>query len=225
MPAPYIPAKDADFNNWIVNFDTLLTASPTTYGLVAGDATAVAAVTATWTAAYALATNPITRTSPTIADKDAARLAAESLIRPLAVSVSQNGGVANIDKIALGVTVRVTTPTPVPPPSTTPALSLESVIHNLQTLRYYDTSTPLAKAKPAGATGIQIWQGIGTVPAIDPSQCTYIDTWTKSPNNVSTDPADIGKIATYFARWSTKSGPGGKTQTGPWSAPLSIAIV
>lgn len=225
MSTQYIPAKDANFNNWIINFSTLLTASPTTYGLVAGDATAVAAVTAAWTAAYLLATNPSTRTPVTVSDKDAARIAAESLIRPLAVSISLNGGVTNMDKTAIGVTVRVTTPTPVPPPTTTPALSLESAIHNQQTLRYYDTATPLTKAKPPGATGILVVQGIGTTPAIDPAQCSFLNVWTKSPNTIPTLNTDIGKIATYFARWVTRSGPGGQAQYGPWSAPLSVAIV
>jgi hypothetical protein len=225
MGSPYIPAKDADFNNWLTNFSTLLTASPTTYGLVAGDATAVAAVTTTWSAAYLAATNPVTRTAVTIADKDAARLAAEGLVRPLAVSVSLNGGVTNMDKTAIGVTVRVTTPTPVPPPTTQPALSLSGAVHNLTTLRYYDTSTPDAKAKPPGVRGIQIFQGIGTVPAIDPSQCQFLNDWTKSPNYVNYDGTQVGKIATFFGRWFTQSGPSGQKQFGPWSAPLSVAIV
>lgn len=225
MQTPYIPPPDADFNNWVNNFSTLLTAAPTTYGLVAGDATAVAAVVATWNTAYPAATNPATRTSVTVADKDAARLAAVNLIRPLAVSISLNGGVANMDKTAIGVTVRTTTPTPVPPPTTAPALSLESAIHNQQTLRYYDTATPDTKAKPPGATGIQVWRAVGVTPAVDPSQCGYLDTWTKSPNSVNYDGTTVGKIATFFARWTTRSGPGGATQYGPWSAPLSVAIV
>lgn len=225
MNPPYIPANDAGFNNWVVNFDTLLTAAPTTYGLVAGDATAVAAVVAPWVAAYALATNPSTRTPVTIADKDAARLAAENLIRPLAVSISLNGGVANMDKTAIGVTVRITTPTPVPPPTTQPALSLESAVHNVHFLRYYDTTTPDTKAKPPGVTGLQIFRSIGTTPASDPTTATYVDTWTKSPNTVGYDGTNVGKIATYFGRWVTRSGTGGQSAVGPWSAPLAVAIV
>lgn len=225
MATSYIPATDADFNNWIVNFSTLLTAAPTTYGLVAGDATAVAAVTLTWTTAYPLATDPSTRTSVTIAAKDAARIAATSLIRPLAVSISLNGGVDNSDKTAIGVTVRVTTPTPVPPPVTQPALSLESSQHNVQTLRYYDTATPDTKAKPPGVIGLELWQGIGVAAAIDPSQCTYLTTDTKSPTVITFDGTQVGKLVTYFGRWVTRSGPGGRAQKGPWSAPLVIAII
>ena len=54
MPAlaPYIPVKDADLANWLDNFSALITASPATYGLVAGDAVAIAAQVAAWDAAY-----------------------------------------------------------------------------------------------------------------------------------------------------------------------------
>jgi hypothetical protein len=31
-PRMYLPAKDADLNLWALNFDTLLTAAPATYG-------------------------------------------------------------------------------------------------------------------------------------------------------------------------------------------------
>ena len=40
---PYIPARNANLIAWAANFSTLITASPGTYGLLAGDATAIAA--------------------------------------------------------------------------------------------------------------------------------------------------------------------------------------
>jgi hypothetical protein len=225
MPTTYIPAKDADFNNWFSNFKTLIAASPTTYGLVAGDATAITAQWTAWSAAYTAATDPSTRTTPTVAAKTAARAAAEAVIRPYAVSISQNAGVTDEDKAAVGVTIRKTVPTPVPPPTTTPALVLVAGGHLFHQLRYYDTSTPTTKAKPAGAIGIEIWRSVGTVAATDPSQATYIGTWTKSPNVSSFAPGDVGKVATYWARWSTRGGAGGQSQTGPWSPSLTLAVM
>lgn len=227
MPAntDYIPPKDIDFNDWIANFSTLLTAAPTDYGLVAGDATAVAAVVATWAAAWALVQNPATKTAPAVADKDAARASAEALVRPFAVSISQNGGVSDMNKSSIGVTVRKVVPTPVPPPTTTPTLSLVSGSPLTHQLAYKDTSTPTTKSKPFGAIGIQIFRAIGTVPAIDPAQADYYNQWTKSPNNSTFGSGDVGKICTYFARWVTRGGPGGAVQTGPFSAPLALTIM
>lgn len=225
MNPPYIPAPNAQFNDWIANFASLITASPTTYGLVSGDATTINAVATPWAAAYTAATDPTTRTSVTVAAMQAARAAAESVVRPYAVQISQNSGVTNDDKVAVGVTVRITTPTPIPPPTTVPALSLIAGTHLAHQLRYYDTSTPTTKAKPFGAIGIEVWRSIGTVPATDPAQCDYYGTWTKSPNVSTFGAGDVGKVCTYFVRWVTRGGAGGVAQTGPWSTALNLGIM
>jgi len=225
MQAPYLPAPDADFENWFANFSGLITTSPTTYGLVVGDATAIAASYTAWNTAYLAATNPATRTSPTVAAKTAQRISSEAVIRPYATQISRNPAVTNDDKVAVGVNLPNSSRTPVPPPTTAPAISLQSAIHNLQVLAYYDTSTPTSKAKPPGAIGLELWQYIGVAPATDPSQAKLYGTLTKSPANIGTNSGDVGKLATYYGRWTTRSGPGGQNQTGPWSAPLTVAIV
>lgn len=225
MQAPYLPAADPAFDAWFDNFSTLLTAAPTDYGLVAGDATIVSTAFGTWHPAYVLATNPTTRTSPTIAAKDAERISAEAILRPYATNISRNPAVANIDKTAIGVNLPNTSRTPIPPPTTSPTLALVSVIHNLQTLSYRDSATPTTKAKPPGAIGMELWRTIATTPASSPVDAALIGIITKSPANIGTMSGDAGKFATYFGRWTTRSGPGGVAQTGPWSAPLAVVIV
>lgn len=225
MSQPYIPPTDSGFDTWLTNFSTLLTAAPATYGLTAPDATAVAAERTAYHAAYVAATDPGTRTSVTIAAKDSAKVSALAVVRPFAVSISLNSGVTDEDKTDIGVTVRKTVPTPVPPPTTTPALVLIAGVPQAHQLRYYDTSTPTTKAKPAGAVGIEIWRAIGTSPAVDPAQASYYTTWTKSPNVSQFLAPDVGKTCTYFARWVTRGGPGGSVQVGPWSASLVLPIM
>jgi hypothetical protein len=223
--APYIPAQDAMFDAWLTNFSSLITTSPTTYGLVAGDATIIAGVTTTWSAAYAAAINPSTRTPVTVAAKDAARNAATATVRPYAVQISRNSGVSNDDKTAVGVNLPNPSRTPVPPPITQPALSLVSAIHFQMTLAYRDTSTPTSKSKPFGATHLDLWVATGTAPVTDPSTAKPLTLATKSPVTIAWTGPDVGKTATFFGRWSTRSGPGGQNQVGPWSAPLSVTIV
>ncbi len=114
----YIPQKLADFALWLDNFSTLITAGPTTYGLIAGDATAIAAFNTSFQTAYAISNTPATRTSGAIANTTAARIISTSGVRPYAIRISQNASVDPADKVAVGVTVRSTTITPVPPPTT-----------------------------------------------------------------------------------------------------------
>jgi len=52
--APYIPPTSSGLDGFAANFSTLISAAPATYGLTAGDATAIATATALYHAAYLL---------------------------------------------------------------------------------------------------------------------------------------------------------------------------
>lgn len=221
----YMPSKDADFALWLDNFFTLIDASPTSYGLIAGDATAIGVQNTAFQAAYAISTTPGTRTSATIATTRGARISAEAVCRPYAMRINANQSVSNAQRVDLGLTVRITTPTPVPPPATQPVLMLVSAIPQVHNMQFRDASTPTAKAKPANVVGLELWCSVGTVAATDPAQCTYKQGVTKTPFQAGFSAPDKGKIATYFARWQTRSGPSGIIQTGPWSDPVSSYII
>lgn len=221
----YIPSRDADFDAWLNNFQTLLAAAPATYGLTAPDAVIVTAAYNAWHPAYVLATDPATRTSPTVAQKDAERASAEATVRPYAVRISRNNAVTPENKVAIGVNLPPATPVPIPPPTTFPQVSFRSAEPLVQILQYQDSGLGTGKKKPYGAIACQIFRVIGTVPAVDPSQAEFYDQPTKSPFRSTFQAADVGKICTYFARWVTRSGPGGSAQFGPWSAPLAIPVM
>lgn len=226
MPAaPYIPAKDADFDTWLNNFSTLLTAAPITYGLTAPDAVIVAAQYTAWHPAYLAAIDPSTRTPVTVAAKDSARVTAEQIVRPYAQQIAKNAAVAPGDKVAIGVNLPNTTPVPIPPPLTFPQMSLRSAEPFVHILQWQDSGLGTGKAKPFGAIGCELWRSVGTVPATDPAQASYYATFTKSPLRSTFDAAQVGKICTYFARWVTRSGAGGVAYTGPWSAPLTATVM
>lgn len=224
MATPYIPPRDADFAAWLLNFATLIAASPTAYGLIASDATAISAQNTDFQAAYTSATNPTTRTSATVAAKDVARLNAQAVVRPYAMRVRNNTTVSDALKVGLGLTIPSTVPTPVPPPSTAPEIGLRQAIVGQMTLTYKEPGFA-GKAKPYGVIGAEFARAIGTVPAVDPTQATVWGTATKSPFAMAFAPADAGKTVTLFARWITRSGPGGVAQRGPWSAPLVLTAM
>lgn len=224
MPQPYIPAKDAEFSNWLANFAALILALPAAYGLLPADATAISNQNTAFQAAYTTAVNPATRTQPTVAAKDAARFAAVAVCRPYAMRIRNNTAVSDALKVGLGLTIPSTVPTPIPAPVVAPILGLESAIPLQQTLTYKDPGA-VGKAKPYGVIGVEIWRSVGTVPATDPAQAAYYATATKSPFRSTFAASEVGKVCTYFGRFVTRSGPGGIAQAGPFSAPLSIAVI
>jgi hypothetical protein len=225
MANPYLPQADAEFENWFSNFQARLTATPTVFGQTAPTATAVAAQYVLWLAAYALAIDPITRTPVTVAAKDSVKAVATAIVRPVAVQISLNQAVTNGNKVAIGVNVRSFPPTPIPAPTSAPAIVVVSVTPGVQQMRYYDTLTPTTKAKPAGSASLQVWRAVGIAAAVDPSVAVFYGSLTKSPFLSNFDSSQAGKICTYFVRWATRGGAGGISLVGPWGAPLSCVVV
>jgi hypothetical protein len=226
MPvASYIPAKDADFDPWFLNLDTLITADPTDYGLIAGDAVIIGAQYDSWHPAYLAATNPTTRSPTTVAAKTAARVTAESVIRPYCQAIARDASVSNELKVGLGLNLPNSTRPPIPAPLVAPTLSFRSAQPFVHVMAYADPEAPVGKAKPVGAIGVEIWRKIGTTAETDPAACSYYGTKTKAPFRSTFLAPDVGKLATYFARFVNRSGPDGEAAVGPWSAPLTMAIV
>lgn len=224
MSTDYIPKRDADAAIWFENFSTLLTANPTLYGLTAPIALVVAGVNATFQSAFLTSSNPSTRTAGTVAAKDVARAQAELVTRPYAVLISLNAAVSDMDKADIGVTIRQTVPSPIPAPMDAPDLSIQSAIPNQVRLTYKTPGT-IGRAKPFGSIGVELIASIGTVFATDPSQCSPAGTWTRAPFQFQIDPTDAGKKISLFARYVTRSGPGGQAQAGPWSTPLNFVAM
>lgn len=223
MPAlaPYIPNKDSGFNAWANNFSTLITAAPTTYGLVASQATAIAATVAAWNAAYALVTSPATKTATTVAAKDAQRVTSLATLRPFAQLVANNAGVSSANKIALGLNARTSTPTPITPPVSNPILSIVSGAALQQILRYRDSlASPSVKSKPYGVIQVQLFGAISSTVVTDPTTLPLLSAQTKSPFAISWAGGSSGKVAYFAARYVIRKG-----GVSGWSPIVSAGIM
>ena len=218
--ASYIPSRDAELGQWATNFSSLISSSPGTYGLVAGDATTIATYVNAFTTALAVVNNPGTKTKATVAAKDGAKAAMLDIVRPYAQQVRNNAGVSNADKTSLGVRIVDLTKTPVPPPNSSPLLNVLAATPGEHELRYADGNSPDSRSKPLGAIGLQLFVAVAAGSVNDPAVAPFRAFVTRQPYAVSFEPADNGKIATYFARWQNAKG-----QTGPWSNPISFTIV
>jgi hypothetical protein len=224
MSTNYVPKPDALFDSWLLNFATILAASPITYGLTAGDAVIVTGVQTTFAAAYAASVDPSTRTPVAVMAKNAARASAEAVVRPYAVGISLNPAVTDPEKISIGVTVRKTTPTPIPAPVAVPSIELMLALPLTQHLQIRQTGST-SKSKPAGCIAIEVARTVGTVAATDPNQLMIVGQYGKTPLIQSFDAADRGKIVTYAARYRTRSGPAGVSQAGPWSPLMAFNVI
>ncbi len=220
MGRSYIPAKDADFENWANNFQTLIAAAPATYGLVAADATAITAQYTTWHSAYLLIINPATKTKTTVDAKNVARNAATVVFRAYATQIRANLGVSDANKIALGVPPRDPTNTPVPPPATFPVfavLNSTSLVTNIQSR---DTLTPLSRAKPAGVEQIEVRAVVSPTVITDPSVIPYRRMRTETPFPIEWEAGDAGKTAYIVGRYTNRKG-----EVGPWGAIITTTVV
>lgn len=215
--APYIPPRDADFDAWALNFSTVITASPATYGLVSADAVAIATAYSTWHTAYLLVTAPSTKTATTVAAKNVAKASSLVTFRAYAQIIQNNAGVSDGAKATAGLTIRSTGRTPIPAPATAPILGLVGQTPGVTTIKTSDTSTPATKAKPFGAIQLEIWYQVAPTGSPDPTAATFYGLLTKSPAGINTPTGAVAKVLVLFGRWTTRRG-----LPGPWSAALAV---
>jgi hypothetical protein len=223
MAASWLPLKDQELLPFVTNFSSKVSAAPTTYGLVAADATALAALVTAFNTALATASNPSTRTKTAVANKNVAKVQLVADMRVLAKRIQANPAVTVGQKTDLGLPIHAVVPSPVPPPTTTPIVNIAAKGIRTITLRLADQTTPTKKSKPAGTFGAEIYSYVtptpgGTLP-------TSLEQWrfegvaTKNIFDVDYTGDDVGKTANIVARWL-----GSKGEPGPVSAPISGMI-
>jgi hypothetical protein len=171
----YLPSREEALLAWAQNASTLITATPTAFGLTAADATALASLVSAYAVALAAATNPSTSTPATVATKNTARITMVSAIRSMVKRVQATATVTPTQKISLGINVKDVHPTPIPAPSTRPVMSVVSVVGRTVSVRVTDETTPTKRAKPEGTAGLQVFSCITTGDAPAPDD---LDQWT-----------------------------------------------
>lgn len=219
MPEGYIPPDDDGFRTWAENFAQNISANPPLYMFTAAQAASIQGVVDDFVAALAVATNELTRTKPTIIAKDDARSIAETLCRQYAILIKDNTGITDEDKVAVGVRPINPNRDPIECPQTSPLLNILANTPGTQTLRFADTNTPDSRAKPFGASELQLFLAIGTEEPAPLSSADFYGKFTRNPIAVDFNETDDGKMATYYARWASVRG-----EVGPWSLPATMRI-
>ena len=215
----YIPAEDAQFRSWAEAFSAGISANSALYMLSPAQAASIASVVGQFVDALAVSSNQATRTRVTVAEKDDARSVCETLCRQYAMLIKENGGIADADKISIGVRPVNDSREPIECPQTSPLISILGNTPGQQELRYADTTTPDSRKKPFGASELQLFVATGTAENAPLADAKFYGKFTRNPVVVDFDAADDGKVATYYARWASARG-----EVGPWSLPVSMRI-
>lgn len=215
----YIPATDDGFRTWAETFAQNIQLDPNVYQFTAADATTISDAVDEFVAALAVADNPMTRTTSNITIKDTKRNAAEALCRQYAVQIKYNNGITDDAKIDIGVRPVNSSREPIYCPQSSPLINVTGNTPGAQTVRYADSLAPESRGKPFGAAALQLFVYIGDAATVNEDDASFLGLYTKNPVVVAFDPADDGKMATYFARWSGKRG-----DVGNWSLPVSMRI-
>jgi hypothetical protein len=221
MPSiTFFPSRDDALLAWSLNFKTLITAAPTTYGLTAPLATAYGTLHTAYATTLSAATDPSTRTKSTVAAKNTARTNLKNNARLLANLVNGTASVTDAQKIELGLNVRAT-PTPIPPPSNAPAIEVVSVSGWTAKIRLKNTESSGSRGKPVGVLGANVFSHVGATPPSD------IGAWKFEGGTGRVTKVDVvfpNTLAAGTTVWLTAFWFNGRKQSGPACAPVSCNL-
>jgi hypothetical protein len=197
-------------------FSGAISSSPTTYGLVAADATALAADVTSYVNSYEASADPATRTKVTVEQKSTAKDVLVARMRSYGRRIQANPSVSSAQKVALGLHVRNTPPAPVPVPATRPVATVISSMGRSVKTRIADELTPSKRSKPAGVSEAEIFTFVGENPPADIFGWIYQGQASKTSFDV-TFPASVASGAKVWicARWCNRRG-----EAGPLSIPV-----
>ena len=163
MVALSIPTTDAGFLAWANNVISLITPSPSTYGLVTGDVTSFTTLSSAFSACM-LACDPAKRNKAAVVAKNTARLALKNGAFLLASKVYASPTVTDA-QTALGMPPRAA-PKRVPVPSTAPVLEVISA--DAWTVRMrLRTAEGARRGKAPGTSGASVFSYVGATPPTD----------------------------------------------------------
>jgi hypothetical protein len=214
------PTADAPLRAFAENASALITGTPTVYGLLASDATDLAALVSDFGTRLETSTTPSTRTRGTIAGKQTSKLALLAKLRQLIRIISAHPGVTNAQRADLGLNPRDVVPTPIPAPATRPLVTVDVD----GTIRLVDETTPNRRGKPTGVRGAVVYTKI--VPADDagpapltPDEAKFAALATRPRVPLTLPAGSKNKTLWVLAQWYNERG-----ELGPVSAPASSVI-
>ena len=211
----YIPRPDGDFAAWANHYYEAVKKFYDAQGFDPTDLKPLETALENWNKDYPAHVAAQQRAEGARQAKDAARAALEKEVRPVTNFVQGYPKTTNADRAEMGITVRDTSPTPAPAPTSRPLALVESGQRLTHQLRLVDESTPTRRARPAGVLGAEVWVKLVDADQptpTDPAALTFLTMTTKPSFRAEFKAGEGGKTAVYMARWVNTRG-----EKGPWS--------
>ena len=218
----YMPRPDGDFAAWANHYYDAVSKFYEEQGFDQELLTPLKKALDTWNGLYPAHVKAQAAAEGARQAKDAARVALEKEVRPVTNFVQGYPKTTNADRAEMGITVRDTSPTPAPAPSSRPLALVESGQRLTHQLRLVDESTPTRRARPAGVLGAEVWVKLvdADAPApTDPAALTFLTMTTKPSFRAEFKAGDGGKTAVYMSRWVNTRG-----EKGPWSEVTTATV-
>ena len=214
----FIPRKDNDFLNWVVNFLAILASILPRIEFPAEVHARLTTLLNTFRTKLGIADAPATRTSVTVQEKKDARNALEKETRQaVREHLTYNHLLTDADRESLGLPIHKTTRDAAPVATTYPWVQV--IVNLIRHLTFDFGGEETSKAKPEGQHGMELAGHIGgEKPAnVRALKLSYFDTHT--PLVIEFEEEDRGKTFWYAVRWENTTG-----QKGPWSDIMSALI-
>jgi hypothetical protein len=217
--ADFIGDTDAGILAFASNFSSVITSAPLPLGLTVLQATALAGLVSSYSAALTASTDPSTRGPAAVLSKEEKKRLLISNIRLLARIIQANPAVTNDQRFSLGLPIR-RVPSPIPQPGEAPDVDVKSVSGRTIICRIH-RATGSRRGKPPGVAGANVYSHVGPTPPASLNDWT-LEGHASRPNAVEIVlPADVpgGSTVWICANWYNPRG-----QAGPTSAPVSTNI-
>ena len=213
----YIPARDSELVSWSANFVTVVTENASAWGITSAEVTLLQDSSDNFAALQAQADSPL-KNAIIEAEKKAARKKLEKVIRELAGFRLKNPIITDVQRLALGLHVRDTTPTTIPVPVTRPEINIEVFDVRRLKIRFHDKGSD-SKAKPYGTNGAVIFYAVLDAPPASPAELTRSVLATRTPHLLEFADDERGKTVYVAICWQNEKG-----EKGPWSEVESALV-
>ncbi len=225
----YIPRPDGNFSAWANHYYDAVKKFYDAQGLDPDLLTPLQKALETWNARHPAHVALQAEAEGGRQAKDQARAELEREIRPVTNFVQGYPKTTDADRAEIGITVRDTSKTPSPTPTTRPLVSVDPAARLTHELRLVDEGSPTRRGKPEGVAGAEVWVKLIAPPAAsqpanspsgaseadpigDPATFSFLTMTTRPTLRTNFRAADGGKTAVYMLRWVNTRG-----EKGPWS--------
>lgn len=218
----YMPRPDGDFSAWANAYYEAVKKWWEANGLDPTDLKPLETALAEWVKDYPAHVKAQAAAEGARQAKDRARGGLEKQVRPITNFIQTYFKTTDADRATMGITVRDTSSTPAPAPTSRPLALVDGGARLTHHLRLVDESTPTRRARPAGVLGAEVWVKLvdaDTPTPTDPSVLSFLTMTTRPSFRAEFKAGDGGKTAVYMTRWVNTRG-----EKGPWSEVAAATV-